>query len=91
MNGVLITLLGAAGFGMMLAATQMRSRTRLLLADMSGNLIAAIRYAGVGGLAVLAMGVWLVVEGHIDRRPLPLATRRAMSCRATVSRCVWPS
>lgn len=51
MNGALITFLGAAGFGMMLAATQMRSRTRLLLADMSGNLVAAIHYVGVGGLA----------------------------------------
>jgi ATP-binding cassette subfamily C protein CydCD len=34
---------------------------------------------GVGGLAVLAMGVWLVMEGHIDRRMLPLATLLAMS------------
>jgi ATP-binding cassette subfamily C protein CydCD len=34
---------------------------------------------GVGGLAVLAMGVWLVVEGQIDRRTLPLATLLAMS------------
>ena len=35
--------------------------------------------AGVGGLAVLAMGVWLVVDGQMARPQLPLATLLALS------------
>ena len=34
---------------------------------------------GLGGLAVLATGVWLIMDGHIERQLLPLATLVSLS------------
>ncbi len=39
----------------------------------------------LGGLAVLTAGVWLVVEGRMDRAALPLATLLALSSFAPVT------
>ena len=40
---------------------------------------------GLGGLAVLAMGAWLVLEGRMDRPDLPLAALLALSTFSPVS------
>lgn len=39
----------------------------------------------LGGLSVLAIGAWLVVNGHMDRTQLPLATLIALSSFAPVT------
>ena len=40
---------------------------------------------GLGGLAVLAMGVWLVLEGQIDRTDLPLVSVLALASFSPVT------
>ena len=47
------------------------------------SLIEAV--TALGGLAVLTAGVWLVVEGRMDRADLPLATLLALSSFAPVT------
>ncbi len=61
-----------------------RRRTRFLDTQaLHASLIEAV--TALGGLTVLAVGVWLVVEGRMDRANLPLATLLALSSFAPVT------
>ena len=55
-----------------------RHRTRFLEAEASNSSFIEALMA-VGGLAVLATGAWLSVQGHMPRTHLPLATLLALS------------
>ena len=62
------------------------ARRRIRFLDIQAFYASLIEAAtALGGLAVLAAGVWLVVDGRMDRADLPLATLLALSSFAPVT------
>ncbi len=65
--------------------TQLARLKHVMLNQQSMQFAVIESLTGLGGLAVLALGAWLVSQGDIERTTLPLATLLALSSFAPIA------